>query len=512
MNGRCGFTLIELLAVTAIIAIAASMSLASLGSFDKEAAVQGAASQLVAKLREVRGMAIQNQAPYALVFNIQNAPDSNGAVLNNRSGGHWYRVLGPSQHGFSANGGSQVLVPVPKCGAISPNGSRLWTFPEFTDALGKCWIGEAQSLPAGKVRILALADTDEGARCGGGVFDGGYYRARGYAYTSTYPRPWFGYFDPARKRLFSWGGYDPDLHASEVWAKPDGTDPISQYTGFFYQGKDGPVTGCRNQVDRAYDVDWNHDGDFADTDPVRGSEQGVKVWTAGEPRPLVNAAWLDFSIIFMPDGTAQASPFKAGRKRFKAAQAPAVPTTNEERFRNGIEDTTRSWYGNTVDPGAWGKTFGYAASEWYNLTGEVSHFSYHTGGYHITLAPDVRSDANTFSSVKEAMATMAPMWRVFIGSGGDITAFRVSTKTDSMLDGLNVFPSTPAVWQGVSAADSKLLGTRVRFGWLHDGVKDRSGGVMHYYQLEPDLIPVGRTFTDQVCPRMVTDKIWWIDG
>lgn len=511
MRRALGFTLIELLAVVAIIALAVGMTLSGLRSFDQDAAVQGAANALAAKLREVRGLAIQNHSPYALAFNIQNAPGSTGAVLNNRTGGHWYRTLGPSKHSFAQNVGNQLLVPVPKLAAISTGAARIWTFPEFVSELDRCFIGEAQSLPAGKVRFLALGDTDEGARGGGGNFNGGYYRARGYAYAKTYPRPWFGYYDAVRHRLFGWGGYDPDLHASDVWAKPDGTDPISQYTGFFYEGRDGVVTGCRNQLDRIYDVDWNHDGDFSDVDPARGPEAGVAVWRKDDPRPLVNAAWLDFAIMFLPDGSAAAAPFKVGRKRFKAAQALAAPTSNAERFCDGIDDTTRAWYSNTIDPGMWGKTYSYSNNEFYNLTAEVQHFKYHTGGFHITLAPDAASDQTSFASAQEALKSLGPIWRVFIGTGGDIRVFRVKQQTDAMLQGLNIFPSSPSIWLGTTAADSGTIASRMRFGWLHKSGLTRFGETLDYWHQEVDLLPTGRTISDAVCPRMMSDKIWWID-
>ena len=41
--------------------------------------------------------AMVEQAPFAIAINIQNAPGSSGRVINNRSGGHWYRMVGPAR-------------------------------------------------------------------------------------------------------------------------------------------------------------------------------------------------------------------------------------------------------------------------------------------------------------------------------------------------------------------------------------------------------------------------------
>ena len=39
-----------------------------------------------------------------MVFNIANATGSSGRILNNRNGGHWYRVIGPRDTLLGENG------------------------------------------------------------------------------------------------------------------------------------------------------------------------------------------------------------------------------------------------------------------------------------------------------------------------------------------------------------------------------------------------------------------------
>ena len=98
---RRAFSMVELLVVIAIMAIALGMIAVSMTRTNADAAVKGAADALAAVLRQTRTRAMVNQAPYAVSFNIQNAPGSSGRVLNNRSGGHWYRIIGPSSHASS---------------------------------------------------------------------------------------------------------------------------------------------------------------------------------------------------------------------------------------------------------------------------------------------------------------------------------------------------------------------------------------------------------------------------
>src|SRR5690606_27676667 len=96
---RGAFSLIEILVAVAILAVLAGMTFLTTGHQQRGAVVRQEAAILAATLRRARGLALAHRATYAVVFNLQNAPGSSGAVLNTRSGGHWSRLLGPKPSG-----------------------------------------------------------------------------------------------------------------------------------------------------------------------------------------------------------------------------------------------------------------------------------------------------------------------------------------------------------------------------------------------------------------------------
>lgn len=516
-----GFTLIELLVVLVIIATVMGMVMANQGRWTADATVRAAADRFAGVCRAARMRALVEQAPYAITVNIQNQPGSSGRVINNRSGGHWYRLVGPARGTRNAVGtnsqyngvGRSLLIAYPGSADVpTGSGGGFWTFPELVEALQDTWVGPQYQLPAGKVRFLALGDTDEGARAASTT------QASTYGYAPTYPRPWFGYFDPGRRRLFPWGGYDPHLSTTEPWTTLLGANPVTTYTAFFYQGSDPPIVGCVNPVDRAFNVDWNHDGDFSDSDPLRGSEQGYRVFAAAAPRPLVSGDWQDFLIVFRPDGTVYCPPFKTNRRRFSNQQyVPGTSGTGGNALfnANGVCDTTKPWIS------TWGLTPGLLSLANYKFGGpngyanerlvdqpEIAHAQRNSGAYRITLAVDSVDDRDAFPDARAALAALGPVYQVEISVQGGIQVCRIAIRDDGALSGHALFPTSPGFWN--DAASAAALATSLRWGFLHHPYS-RAGSALGSASMPDDTIPRGRLITGFVTPRMLSDRIWWFD-
>lgn len=101
---RMAFTLVELLTVLAIMALVASMVVYTNPRQGKAQTVELVAEGVAGMLRKARAMAIVEQAPITVSFNLQNAPGSSGRVINNRSGGHWLRLLRPARMMITGGG------------------------------------------------------------------------------------------------------------------------------------------------------------------------------------------------------------------------------------------------------------------------------------------------------------------------------------------------------------------------------------------------------------------------
>jgi len=485
MSHRQAFTLIELLVVMAILGIILGIAFAATGRQQRQSQVRAAAEELAAVLSRTRHQAMSRGVALGVAFNIENAPGSSGKVLNNRSGGHWYRVIGPSTHLFSS-----ASIP----DAIPWASSTYEHFPRFIAEVQRSWMGDAVVLPPGKVRFLALSDTDEGPRARGA--DPGAWVTQPYG--ATYPRPWFGYYDPAAQRLYPWGGYDQAIAKS----------------GFRYEGKDGAIAGCRNPTDRRYDVpfaqggkdyynyqlansDLNQDGDM---DDYGETELGFPVWRKDEPRPLVNAAWLDAVIIFLPNGTVRFGEWNRGRRMYHAAQA-----RNHRGSHNGVADRAKPCHTDHPLPSDDRRLPAYTGLdyEYQDDIPEVAHFDRHTGGWYITLAPDARDDRDHFPDERSALAGLTPMWRVYVGRNGVARALAVANPI-GWLDGQTTWPGNPNVWAGPATTASDPLWRDCRLGWLHEpNTKDAGTG--------SPLKPRGRPITDVVCAPMLSQRVWWLD-
>ncbi len=500
---RRAFSLVELLVVLSIVLLLMGIGMRSMKRDEKDAQVRGAAEGLAAVLRQTRSRAMSEQAAFGVVFNIQNQPGTSGLVLNNWSGGHWYRVIGPHQLGGNLNSRA-LIAPVWN---LRDDANRHFqpNFPDYIANIADSWVSEPVRLPARQVRFLALADIDEGPRRtqaprfnnSPGPIDI-YYGDGG---ERTYPRPWFGWFDPAAKKWWPWGGYQQAV----------------KYSGFYYEGSGGPIGDSRNPDSRVFnnsfrraelldgvfqDVDMNGDGDV---DDLREREVGFALWRIGEPRPLVNADWMDACIVFNPLGQATFLEWNQGRRTYEPVQSTA-PTPGDENWpqfrKNGCNDRAKNCSDQSlVDQGGQGKQ--YTISRWDYLqedcNAEVVHFEGHNAGYHITLGPDAVVDGNDFPDARAVLDAITPAYRVYVGSSGAVQVMRVQRRQDAYLDGHAVWPANPSDWLQTSAGNPVFR--RCRLGWLHQD-KATTG-----YALQRTGKPINYIVTE----RMLADRIWWFD-
>ena len=535
---RQGFTLIELLVVMAIGALITGMIVTIGPRQGRGQVVQMAAEQVAALLRRARAMAMANNSAYMVTFNLENAPGSSGKVINNRSGGHWCRIVRSGRCQIGSNSiwsdippliagvthaghtdfawcswttaGGTTVSEWGTCpegldsGSNNRNGQgfRLYpTFPHVVEEIRNCYVSERVTLPAGRARFLALGDSDEGPRITSRKWSCGY--------GTTYPRPYFGYMDPSN-RLYPWGGYDPTLPSVTPWANTTPPDPafpppgpFSTYSGLFYQGKDEPrldSRGCRNPADRKFDVDWNRDGIIAGSDAECGPEKDYYLLREDQPRPLINGDWGDFTILFNQDGTAVFPAMKCNR-RWYANSAGANGC--------GASDLAKYW---SVD-----RTAAYNS---YTLkttvpNGESIHYQRHTDRAFITIAPDSPDDRDQFASPNEALRTLLPMCRVFVTTAGyvGITPVRWNENVLTELPAQdpanpNPWPSDPAIFSMATAAHRDWMAANFRYGWPNVSASDSNSGSTDgtYW----GVVPLGKPITDQVSTAMMTRRIWWM--
>lgn len=534
---RHGFTMIELLVVLGIVAALVGVVWAIPAGEERDAQVRGAADELAAVLRETRTRAMRSNRTYAVVFNLENAPGSTGRVLNNRSGGHWYRVLGPSDSlpnirtlvddQNMADGDCQLAWSMPPlfnpyfssangrgCAPASTGGAP--PLKAYLDWVERSWIDEAHVLAKGKVRFLALADQDNG--------DNDLPSLGGY-YTATYPRPWFGWWDEASRRLHPWGGYDPALrkatqHANKalddraVLVNGPGYTRTISHSAFYYEGFEGAITGCVNPRDRQVLADGDGNGTV---DPTDYATVPMPLWTVlkqDEPRPLINGRWVDFAFLFRPDGTVSTDWFRlrngycAGT--WKAAMPYADPLTV------AWPDFTKPWP-NPLACGLPDLCSGQRRVE--NLADDAATYpneseaqreatSYvnRTGFHWITLARDAAAgeDEGLFPTAEAAARSLLPMYRVGVSPHGLVTVIRVSMSRRQGDTRLFDAAITGAGWEDKATIWGKPAATV----W-DPRVRPTAPNYMNHQLRNPDGTPRGMPVTDLVLPEMLRERKWW---
>jgi len=522
---RSGFTMIEMLVVLLIMLALFGIAIAIPLGEEREGQVRGAAEELAAVLRETRTRAIRENRSFAVAFNIENAPGSSGKILNNRSGGHWYRVLGPSDptlHTYVL-AGDDSLWSIPPLftmshsflnGAWCDTSTKINPLSHYLRRVSRSWVDEPHRLAKGKVRFIALTDQDNGDNAMPNPLTFG---PAGY-YTATYPRPWFGWWDSTTKELRTWGGYDPSIKMVSQniypnWGEVNHNRIIvngrdASHTGFYYEGYDGEITGCVNPTDRQVIDDANNDG-LVTTGAAGFPEEVLptptKLYTVlkkDEPRPLINANWLDFVIVFRPNGTVctdwfrlrQAYTEMKGFVRGSNTDDPYVITTFPE---HGVAD---AGIADMCNGSAGAMNFGphtpyYQESPYQR---EATDFVYRTGFYWITLAADAKDDRSTFPTAEAALHSMNPIYRVGISPDGEVKVLRVHNKNyqsrtfDSTLTGLD--------WED----KTKIWG---KAAWTFS--KPTAPNYFNHQLYNTDGTPRGMPIFDVVMPEMLRDRKWW---
>jgi prepilin-type N-terminal cleavage/methylation domain-containing protein len=425
---RRAFTLVELLIVLLILLFLFGMVATLLGNTALgNSQVRASAYQLAAVLGKARQMAMDHRGVYGVSFNIENAPGSSGSIINNRSGGHWYRIIGPHDPswlgGWSGVGGYNLPY-------LFDRGSwAAWAWPPPTTGVNDVelgpwlntiqndFIGEKYYLPKGQARFVALLDQDNGDN-----------NTPGARFYTTYPRPWFGDFvkgpGDAKPRLYCWGGYDPGFIDSNPGGGQISRPSSVNYSGFYYQGDDPPIVGCVNPRDR-YIIDrpGGTDTVLDAQGSMKVTGEGYQLFAQGQTRPLVNGNWLDCVVLFNPDGTATMADWMGMRHQYgKSGDASIYDTPN---YWND------NWNFNLMQLGP-GDMCNYSrGSGPYDSRYEVSSYASVTGTHYFTIGKDMPDDTVQYPSAQAALNALMPLYRVGVSKLGEITVQKVTTTLPS---------------------------------------------------------------------------------
>ncbi len=475
---RLGFSLIELLVVIGIIALLMGMVSYDFAKTDvRRQAVKAAADELAATCRRARALAMERKTVHAVVFHIQNKPGSSGLVLNNRSGGHWYRILGPGTADTADR--PQIYDDLPAIAAAGYNFKPHSLF-ETAELIDRAWADEAHVLPAGKARLLALSDMDYGDITD---ISGAY---RGVSAHDSYPRPWFGWYDAVNKRLWPWGGYDPTVDGSGFFYWGMDRTIVTTATGTVPIGiRDPRPTTCEHTATRSlahWDVgQTNYRCNEALTIPNQPS--GDVLYTAGTPRPLIDAAWRDCSLVFLSTGEVRWGNWMPGRHSpylWNGKNTAAGPA-----FLRGANDRCN---------GSGLATYSGDVNQ--HTQAEAGNFDQDSGGWFITIAPDSLDDNDRFDTAQAALASISPLYRVFVTRLGEVRVIAVS-RSDH-LQGLTTFPPAATWWRNAGNMQVNFPADRHLDGSVLGGFGQGRGAVQ------------GRPITDFVTPTMLSERQVWL--
>jgi prepilin-type N-terminal cleavage/methylation domain-containing protein len=488
MSRRRGFTLIEILIVLTIMAILFAFAGGGFARSDgRVQAVKAAAEELASTCRLARSLATSRNATYAVVFHIQNHPQTSGRIINNRSGGHWYRIVGP-QTGVVTNRGSSsrvLLMPtwVDNLPAVtgSPNGKVISSSPynlaQMAAGINASWVDEQHRLPAGKVRFLALTDMDYG--------DFTYTATRRVASaTISYPRPWFGWWDAGNVagggvgRFYPWGGYDPIIPGS----------------GFYYWGRaastpataalDAQPIGSTHADARLLDrwIDGQQGESSSGGAPFESPAvpDGDVLYEAGTPRPLIDGTWRDMSIMFLSSGEVQWGGTMPGRHCWLYTNNISSPA-----WKRGAAERCNGVF-----------TTGGIVKQHYES--ESGNFERDSGGFFVTLAPDVETDQDVFPTAKAALDSLMPAYRIFVSVLGEVRVIMVS-RTAKLPVGTAPFPATESWWRTGTNMKTYFGQDRLVTGTVLDASSTGIG----------ESLPHG-PITDFLTTDMLTNRSVWI--
>lgn len=472
-HARPGFSLIELLVVISIIALLMGMMTYDFARVDlRRQAVKTAAEELASTFRQARTLAMERKGVHAVVFHIQNQPGSSGLVLNNRSGGHWYRILGPST--FDSSTRAQLWDDLPQIARAGDNTKPHSVF-EIAELINRAWADESHVLPAGKVRFLALSDMDYGDTPN---VQGNY---RTIATHDSYPRPWFGWYDESNKRLYPWGGYEAGIPGSGFYYWGE----TRTSSGVTYATRDpvAPSTSVHTST-RALDhwefgqTNFNWDQSL----PVPSSLGTDIVYKAGDQRPLIDADLRDCAIVFLSTGEVRWGYW--------------MPARHHPYMWNGKNSGTGVTYSRGVGDrcNGTGGTWPYEVKQ--HTETEAGCFDQDNAGWYITMAPDSPDDNDRFGSAKEALASISPMYRVFISRLGETTVVPVSKSEH--FNGLSAFPANATWWRTVNNMRLYFPADRHVDGTVLGGSNQGLGVVQ------------GRPITDFVTPTMLSERQVWM--
>ncbi|MDY6868878.1 MAG: hypothetical protein SVT56_13435, partial [Chloroflexota bacterium] len=315
-------------------------------------------------------------------------------------------------------------------------------------------------------------------------------------YASTYPRPWFGFFDQNSGSYYTWGGYNPSVQAK---------------SGFRYEGRTGTVIGSVNPADVTVGwVDFDFDQNKLN---VNGwpDEVNYVLYKKDAPRPLVNGEWLDASLVFLPDGTVDYRPFGQARAVYNNMGTATVlqdvmrepgRTFHYDKPSAGVLD--RSWFADVPLRTSSTDAF-YGRNEALRsiddgrmvYNDEFEHFVARTGYWFVTLGSDVdieRYDDAQFDSVQSVIEHFGTLIRVGVSANGVVRIVDVDVNGD--------LPEGKQLWDGSDGRYSEVGESSLHFQHM------RRDGSLH--KLNDPAQPLGEPIVDRVTKEMLTLQRWWM--
>lgn len=452
MTASRAFTLIELLVVIGIIATLSGLLMASgVISRDRNGVRVAAAARGVERLLlDARNLAMTSGKPHAVVFHIENAGD--GRILRNRapddarsfSGRHWCAIIGPYSPSLvfpmahsGDHSGSLLFEGLPRIARkfMTNQVNDFGSAQRLAETVERYQVGDRFYLPRG-TRFLALGDAEDNLHnpsnteipTGSAVY--GIHdwsvdtatRTGVAALSDTYPRPWFGHLidDTGTWRLNAWGGYDTAIAGS-------GLD--YECTTRYRSGGSLIRTPVVDSTNSALCTCGVETGRTAQTPAINAISEEMRpccdAGQIGTPRPLVNGYWMDFMIVFLPNGRARSLSFHNRNALFSFG----TNTSAGRDYVNSNHPTTDRFHGRD------------------DAIIVVEHTV--LGGATITIAKDASPvDNGEYPSPQQALASLLPLYRVTVSdaTGGVRVAKPFASITRWLEDQERDVPPAERIW------------------------------------------------------------------